>query len=75
MPNRISWSVIESNYPNMWAFMTNVRRDNGNIVDCELLCVVPFEKMADTMAQLKNKGILFERERTTESMPTTGVIL
>ena len=75
MANRVSWSEIERKYPDMWAFMTNVKRDHGVVVDCELICVVPFSKMADTMVQLKQKGISFERERTTESMTTTGVII
>ena len=75
MARRVSWNEIERKHPNMWAFMTNVNRDHGVVVDCELICVVPFDKMADTMVQLKQKGIAFERERTTESMPTTGVVV
>lgn len=75
MEKRVTWKEIEKKYPDKWVFMSNVKRDHGSVVDCELICVVPFEEMADTMVRLKENGVPFERERTTESMPTTGVIL
>ena len=55
MKKRISWEEIVSTYSDMWAFMSNVKRDQVSVVYCDLICVVPFEKMADKMAQLKEK--------------------
>ncbi len=75
MSKRMSWATIEKTYPNMWAFMTNVRREHGIIIDCEFICAVPFADMASTMHRLKEEGVDFERERTTENMPTTGVVM
>ena len=43
------WKMIQEKYPDMWAFMTDVKRDDDfNIIHFNLLEIVPFEKQGET---------------------------
>ncbi|MCR4684708.1 MAG: hypothetical protein K5649_04505 [Lachnospiraceae bacterium] len=74
MKKRTSWNEIEKKYPDMWALMANVKREQGCMVDCELICAVPFEQMASTAKKLEQQGIKFAIERTTDNMPNMGAL-
>lgn len=64
---RVTWAEIEEKYPDMWAFVKNARHDGADIIDCEIICIVPFKEMPDVLIRLKNSGVEFERHRTTDT--------
>lgn len=68
-----SWKSICSTYPNMWAIMTDVKRDENNeITECKLLDIVPFENRKEVVDKYWSQGIPFEYERTTPRFPMLG---
>ena len=50
------WELIQKKYPDMWTFMTDVKRDEDlNIIHFNLLEIVPFEKQGETLAKYVGK--------------------
>lgn len=69
-----TWDVISKTCPDMYAIITDVTYKGGDIVKCKLLCVVPYEKKAETVMKYRRSGINFDCERTTFKGPNVGVL-
>ena len=59
------WETIASAYPGMYAIITDVVEEDGCIVRCRLLEIVPFSKRSETVHKYKLSGQSFDCERTT----------
>ena len=68
------WSDIVSAYPDMWAFVTDVKKDEGAIQTGKLLDIVPFERKSETYRKYKSAGVSFYHLRTTFAAPNVGVL-
>ena len=72
---RTDWKEIESKYPDMWAFIANVKRNNvGEMKSFELLNVCTKKDKAKWLKKYIDEDIEFECIRTTFRMPNTGVL-
>ena len=68
------WQIIVSEYPNMWAFITDIKEKDGQIISCRLLAICSHKDKAKYIQSFKRRGIHFECERTTFSAPNMGVL-
>lgn len=70
-----TWEEIGKVYPDMYAFITDVKYDKyEEIKKCKLLKVVPYERKDQTILEYIKQGIEFDCERTTFSAPNVGVL-
>ena len=69
-----NWPSIEEQYPNMWAFITEVKEQDGNIIRCKVLDLCTYDERAVLEKKYKDSGISFDCVATTYSVPL-GVII
>lgn len=69
-----TWDIIASTYPNMWAFITDVKRHNGEITSCRLLAISSKDDKVIYLQKYFNSNIKFECCRTTFNAPNIGVL-
>lgn len=70
---RHTWSEIVKYYPSKYVIITDVKRKNGEIIDCKLLNVCSKEEKHLYREKYTGKGIFFEIQRTTdENDPSLG---
>ena len=67
------WTDIAKKYPNMWAFITDVKEKNGVIKKCRLLVICSFEERDSVEEDFIKKGK--PCVRTTFSIPNMGVLI
>ena len=73
---KMSWIEIEQNYPNMWAFVQNVKRnDSGDIVSVKVLSICTKQDKAKWLKYYTDSNIEFHCIRTTFSAPNVGTLL
>lgn len=66
---RYKWEIIAKVYPDMWAFITDIKEKDGCIESCKLLMICRHSEKAGYFKYYVSKGIDFECERTTFSAP------
>ena len=50
------WQIIVSEYPNMWAFITDIKEKDGQIISCRLLAICSHKDKAKYIKSFK-RGI------------------
>ena len=74
MGKKYAWSEIVEAYPDKWAFITDVKMKDGEILTCKLLAVCNAEERYMYVRQYLKDKIKFECERTTFNGPNIGVL-
>lgn len=70
---RYAWSDIVKENPSKYVVITDVKRKNGEIIDCKLLDVCSKEEKHLYRQKYTGSGIFFEIQRTTdENDPMLG---
>jgi hypothetical protein len=69
---RYKWKTISKEYPDLWAFITDIEEDGGCIESCKLLMICKHSEKAKYIRYFISAGIDFECERTTFSAPNFG---
>lgn len=69
-----TWDEIAQAYPDQWAFISNVRTKDGEIVSCKLLAVCSKAEKSIYLKKYLDMGIKFEYHRTTFKAPNVGVL-
>ncbi len=73
---KVLWSDIEQRYPNMWAFVQNVKKNkDGDIVSVRLLAICTKQDKVKWLKQFTDANIEFQCIRTTFSAPNVGALL
>ena len=76
MVTKFTWADIERQYPNKWAFIKNVKRnENNDIVSFELLKICDKSEKAKWFALYMKEDYKFECIRTTWNAPNMGALL
>lgn len=73
--NTYTWNEIAQAYPDQWAFISNVKRQAGEIISCKLLAVCSLDERPSYISKYMTEGKKFECERTTFKAPNLGVLL
>ncbi len=71
---RYDWNLISKTYPDMYAIITDAKKDRGAIINCVLLEIVPYEQEEDTVCKYMDEGKSFDCVRTTYAGPNVGVL-
>lgn len=70
------WEELTKQYPNQWAFISNVKRNNNDeIISFELLKVCPKSEKSKWLSYYMNGTVKFECVRTTFNAPNVGALL
>ena len=71
---KVIWSEITREYPDQWAFISNVKRnDDDEIIDFKLLKVCPKSEKSKWLKYYMQGTERFECIRTTFNAPSTGI--
>ena len=69
------WEKLTKQYPNQWAFISNVRRnDDGEIIDFNLLKGCPKSEKSKWLEYYMQGTEKFECIRTTFNAPNVGYL-
>lgn len=68
------WEQIVKEYPDMHAFVTDVKMADGEIKTCRLLDVCPFKDIHLYTKKYIERKIHFECHRTIDRLPDLGVM-
>ncbi|MCM1135207.1 MAG: hypothetical protein NC400_06480 [Clostridium sp.] len=69
-----NWSEIVKEYPDLWAIITDIKEEDGEIVSCKLLDVCKSGERATYMKKYINLDMELRCERTTFNAPNVGIL-
>lgn len=72
--NVYTWKEITETYPDLWAIVTDVKEDNGEIESCRLLAVCTKDDKHKYIKKYLNSNIKFECHRTVFKAPNIGML-
>ena len=74
--NTLTWKDIQTQYPNKWVFVQNLKRNkDGDIILFKLLTICNKHDKAKWIQKYTADDIEFQCIRTTFSAPNIGAIL
>lgn len=68
------WEQIVKEYPDMYAFISDIKRKNGEIEECRLLDICKFGETHIYTKKYINSKVRFSCQRTTDKLTDIGVM-
>lgn len=73
-PNKLmTWKEMVERYPDKWVFVEKTKGDSSNIEEGIVRFVTTDEEMGDVWIQCMQKGLNYDRDRTTV-VPFMGIV-